>query len=162
MAIYAKITIQKRGTDIRGEYIALLNSGAKLKPMSPDMDFIPLPHIIVPPEVARELKVQREDLTEERGRYSIDKKGLYKVCLYDLEDNPVVCLDTVLLIIENDLDEILLTYEFLSVARIDLKPSIHAWVFEDKVIKSIFAVKRISEIDKRLLRYTPYREFLVK
>ena len=160
MAIYAKITIQKRGASVKGEYIALLNSGAKLKPMSPEMDFIPLPHIIVPPEVAAELGVQQEDLTEERGRYSIDRRNLYKVCLYDLEDNPVVCLDNVLLIIENDLDEILLTYEFLSVAQIDLKPSIHAWVFRGRVIKSIFAAKKIGEIDKKLLRYTPYREFL--
>ena len=89
MAIYAKITIQKRGTSIKGEYIALLNSGAKLKPMSPEMDFIPLPHIIVPPEVAAELEVRQEDLAEERGQYSIDGRNLYKVCLYDLEDNPV-------------------------------------------------------------------------
>ncbi len=160
MAIYAKITIQKRGTSIREEYIALLNSGAKLKPMSPDIDFIPLPHIIVPPEVAVELGVKKEDLTEERGKYSIDRKNLYKVCLYDLKDKPVVCLDNVLLVIEDGLDEVLLTYEFLSVAQIDLKPSIHAWVFGDRTIKSIFAAKKISEIDKKLLRYTPYREFL--
>ncbi len=74
--------------------------------------------------------------------------------------SPVVCLDNVLLVVEEDLDEILLAYEFLSVARIDLKPSIHAWVFEGKAIRSIFAAKRIDELEKRLLRYTPYREFL--
>ena len=135
MAIYAKITVQKRSTSIKGEYIALLNIGAKLKPMSPEMDFIPLPYIIVPPEVAAELGVQQEDLTEERDQYSIDRRNLYRVCLYDLGDNPVVCLDNVLLIIEDGLDEILLTYEFLSIAQIDLKPSIHAWVFRDRVIK---------------------------
>ena len=62
MAIYAKITIKRKNTDIEKSYIALLNSGAQLKPISVDIDFIPLPTIIVPPEVAQELQVDPGDL----------------------------------------------------------------------------------------------------
>jgi len=156
MAIYAKITIKRKNTDIEKSYIALLNSGAQLKPISVDIDFIPLPTIIVPPEVAQELQVDLGDFVGKEKKYLIDGKNLYKVCLYDPDDNPVVCLDDVLLVIEKDLDRILITYEFMSIAQIDLKPSIHSWVHEGKIVKNIFMAKKISEIERKLLRYTPY------
>jgi len=63
-----------------------------------------------------------------------------------------------MLIMEKELSEILISYEFLCIAQIDLRPSIHSWECKGKTIRSIFATKSPSEIDKKTSKIHPIQK----
>jgi len=154
MAIYAKIKIKRKNKNKEETCIALLNTGSSLKPISIDIRVLPIPYIIVPKELALELGVVLEKLPK-KDKYYVDE-NIYEVCMYDLEDKPVVCIDIQYLFIEEGLDRILLPIEFLMKAKIKLDIETLSWEHKGKKVKSIFEGKDIRKIDKKLLRFTPY------
>jgi len=160
VVIYAKIAIEREDRKIKKTYIALLNSGAGLSVYDPEIDFLPILYILVPWGVGEELGIKREGLLRRGGKYWVDTESQYVVYLYDPYDNLVKCMRNVLLVIEDGLDELLIPYEFLAIAKIDLKPSKHAWVCEGKEIPSFFRVRNPRDVEKGLLKYTRYREYV--
>ena len=118
MAIYAKITIREKGKEKKREYIALLNSGSSLKPISVDLRILPISYIIIPKEVAIELNINLEDLPR-KGKYYVHE-GTCEVCMHDPDDEPITCLDIHYIFIEEGLDRIILPAEFLMNAKIKL------------------------------------------
>jgi len=67
-----KLPSRKKGEDTEKTFIALLNSGTKLKPISMDIDFIPIPYIIVPTEFMEDFSIKQRDVLE-CGKYIIDR-----------------------------------------------------------------------------------------
>jgi len=157
MAIYAKITIRRKNWEKKA-YIALLNSGSSLKPISPEIRILPIPYIIIPKEVAREFDIDLQKLPR-KGKYYVDE-NLYEVCMYDVEENPVVCLDIHYLFIEEGLDRVILPVEFLMKAKIKLDLETLSWECKGKRIRSIFEAKDVRKIDRKLLRYTPFYDLV--
>ena len=158
MAIYAKITIREKGKEKKREYIALLNSGSSLKPISVDLRILPISYIIIPKEVAIELNINLEDLPR-KGKYYVHE-GTYEVCMHDPDDEPITCLDIHYIFIEEGLDRIILPAEFLMNAKIKLDMETLSWEHKGRKIKSIFEAKDIRKINKKLLRYTPYYDLV--
>ncbi len=158
MSIYAEITIKEKRTGREGRYIALLNSGSSLRPISVDVRVLPITYIIVPPEVAGEIGI---DLTEtfRRGEHYL-YEGEYEVCMCCPEGEKILCLDTQFILIEEGLDRIIIPAEFLMRAKIKLDLGTLSWEYGGRKIKSIFEAKDIRTIDKKLLRYTPYYDLV--
>ena len=109
------------------------------------------PYIIVPPEVANELGVDLQKVYR-RGKYYIDLTNTYEVCLLDLQDNPVVCLECDLYI-EEGLNRIIIPMEYLEAADITISAGKRSWKVEGKTdwIKNCL----LTERDPELLKYTP-------
>jgi len=121
------------------------------------------PYIIVPTEVARELGVDLQK-TYRRGRYYIDLKTTYEVCLLDLEDRPVVCLECDLYA-EDGLNRILIPMEYMEAADITISTGRKSWRVENRTdwIKSVLEVKEIVEsLDRQILRFTPIYDIMEK
>jgi len=114
------------------------------------------PYIIVPVEVAKELRIDLQKAYK-RGKYYVDLGTTYDVCLLDLEDNPVVCLECDLYI-EEGLNRILIPMEYMEAADITISTGKRCWKIENKTdwIKNVLEAKEIIEkMDKEMLRFTP-------
>jgi len=159
VGIYAKISIERKAEKTSRKYIALLNSGCSLRPLSLEVRILKIPYIVVPPQVASEFGRPMNKLLR-RGKYYVDEEYTYRVCLYDPEDNPVVCVDDCFLFVEEGLDRILIPLEFLMITGIKLDPANMCWEYKGRSIRCIFESKNIREIDKGLLRFTPYYELV--
>ncbi len=159
MAIYAKITIRERGKEECREYIALLNTGASLKPL-PTGDTIVIPFIIVPPEVARELRIPRLEELPRVGAYYMSEKT-YIVCLHDTDDNVVVCRECYIFVRQAE-NRILISFEFLASADIIIDPKRRCWIYrpEGKEVDDFFKKKDFRKLPKKLLKYTPYYDYV--
>jgi len=117
------------------------------------------PYIIVPPEVANELGVDLQKVYR-RGKYYIDLTNTYEVCLLDLQDNPVVCLECDLYI-EEGLNRIIIPMEYLEAADITISAGKRSWKVEGKTdwIKNVLEVKEVlAKENKKVLKYTPIHE----
>jgi len=158
MAIYAKITIEKGGMQ-KKEYLALLNTGAGLKPL-PTGDVLLIPFIIVPPEVAKEINISNYEELSKIGEYYI-AEDTYIVCLYDPEDKVVVCKECFVLVRPTE-NRILISFEFLASADIVIDPRKRCWIYrpENKEIDDFFKVKNFRCLPKHLLRFTPYYDYV--
>ncbi len=157
MAIYAKITIKKGET--KKEYLALLNTGAGLKPL-PTGDVLSIPFIIVPPEVAEEINIPDFKKLYKVGEYYVTT-DTYTVCLHDINDDIVVCKECFILVRPGE-NRILLSFEFLASADIIIDPKRRQWIYrpENKEIDDFFKTKKFHEIPKQLLRFTPYYDYV--
>jgi len=158
VAIYAKIAIKKReGTE--KEYLALLNTGAGLRPL-PTGDTILIPFIIVPPEVAEEIGITNLKKLPKLGEYYM-VEDTYTVCLYDPEDRVVVCKECYIFIRPTE-NRILLSFEFLASTDIIIDPRRRCWIYrpEGKEIEDFFKAKNYREVPKKLLRFTPYYDYV--
>ncbi len=157
MAIYAKITIKKSGA--KKEYIALLNTGAGLKPL-PTGDTLTIPFIIVPPEVIEEIdNINFKELSRVGEYYMVE--DMYTVCLHDPNDRTIVCKECYIFVRPGE-NRILLSFEFLGAADIIIDPKRRCWIYrpEGKEIDDFFKIKNFREVPKKLLRFTPYYDFV--
>ena len=159
MGIYAKISIKRKTGETARKYIALLNSGCSLRPLSLEVRILKIPYIVVPPQVASEFGRAIDKLLK-RGEYYVDEEYTYRVCLCDPEDKPVVCVDDCFLFVEEGLDRILIPLEFLMITGIKLDPANMCWEYKGRSIKCVFESKDIRELDRKLLRFTPYYELV--
>jgi len=158
VAIYAKITIRKKGTEGKA-YLALLNTGAGLRPL-PTGDVLLIPFIIVPPKVAEEIGVP--DLRElpKIGEYYM-AEDTYVVCLHDPDGEVVVCRESYVFVRPSE-SRILLSFEFLAAADIIVDPRERCWIYRpgNRRVDDYFKAKDFRKVPKQLLRFTPYYDFV--
>jgi len=159
VAIYTKITIRKRKGGGKREYLALLNTGAGLKPL-PTGEQLSIPFIIVPPEVAREIGIPDHRKLPEVGEYRM-VKDTYIVCLHAPNDDEIVCLECYIFVRPEE-NRILLSFEFLASADIIIDPRRRCWIYrpENKEVDDFFKAINFRDVPKRLLKYTPYHDYI--
>ena len=117
------------------------------------------PFIVVPISVAEDLGIDLKSIFKS-GNYYIDTKNKYEVCLLDLHDNPVICLECDLYI-ERELNRILIPMEFMSVADITISTGKGCWKVEGKTgwIKNVLEVEDVlMKESKSILKYTPIHD----
>ncbi len=137
MAIFAKVIIENKDKGARGEFIALLNSGSYLKPLTPCINKIQLLYIWVPKKPATQ-KLGADLHQYRKGKY-VDTKNTYRICLLDQDNNPITCVDNCLLISEEELDTVIIPYELLKHMKIILDTEDDSWIHKttNRKIKSI-------------------------
>ncbi len=117
------------------------------------------PYIIVPFEVAVRLGADPKKMYR-HGKYYVDVANTYIVCLLDLEDNPVVCLECDLYA-EDGLNRIIIPMEYLGAADVTISAGRRCWKIEGKTgwIKNILEVEEaLSRESEEALRYTPIHD----
>lgn len=114
----------------------------------------------MPPEVAEEIGITDLKKLPKLGEYYM-VEDTYIVCLYDPEDRVVVYKECYIFIRPTE-NRILLSFEFLASTDIIIDPRRRCWIYrpEDKEIEDFFKAKNYQEPPKKLLRFTPYYDYV--